>query len=140
MDRVENWPSALLAVVADAMHAPFVWGAHDCVTFAADCVRAVTGVDLLADLPGWAGPKQALRVIEEQGGMAAALTARFGEPIGPAWAQRGDVGLLVEGEAGDGLTGIAVAVCMGDVWLAPGTDGLERLPLAAVAQAWKVGR
>lgn len=140
MDRIPNWPSALLAVVADASRAPFEWGVHDCVTFAADCARAMTTADPLADLPPWASARQALQVIESEGGMAAALTKRFGEPIAPAFAQRGDVGLVAGSAPGEGLTGIALAVCMGDVWLAPGTDGLERLPLAAIGHAWKVGR
>jgi hypothetical protein len=139
MDRVSNWPSALLDVISKASATPFDWGSHDCVTFAADCVRAITGADPLADLPPWASAKQGLRVIADAGGMPAALSARFGEPIPPAFAQRGDIGLLTDTSADEEATGITVAVCMGDVWLAPGTDGLERLPLAAVAQAWKVG-
>jgi hypothetical protein len=140
MDRIDHWPTALMTTVAAAQPRPFDWGVHDCVTFAADCVRAMTGADPLADLPGWASARQALRVIHDLGGMEAALSARLGEPIAPAFAQRGDLGLLHADPAGDDMTGITVAVCMGDVWLAPGTDGLERLPLAAVAKAWKVGR
>jgi hypothetical protein len=43
MTRLELWPSRLDAVIQAAATRPFAWGEHDCCTFAADCVEAVTG-------------------------------------------------------------------------------------------------
>lgn len=133
MNRLDRWDTRLMECVHAAQDRPFDWGSHDCVTFAADCVRAMTGEDPLEGLATWADGKGAMRVIQSLGGIPAALTARFGEPINPAMARRGDLG-MTDGE----VTGCVVLVCCGDWWVGPGPDGMQRLPLEAVRQAWRV--
>lgn len=138
--RVEHWERILVQRVAESSTAPFVWGSHDCVTFAAGLVQAITGRDVLEGLPAWADPRSARRAIESAGGLAQALTDRFGEPIAPAMAQRGDLATLKASATPDGIeaTGWTVAVCVGEYFLAPGVGGLCRVPLDSVEQAWRV--
>lgn len=47
-----NWHQHLAQTLQAAMTRPFSWGEHDCCLFAADCVQAVTGVDVAADFRG----------------------------------------------------------------------------------------
>lgn len=138
MSRVEHWERKLLDVVEAARPRAFAWGQHDCVTFTAECVTAITGTDPLADLPPWSSATGAMRTIEAVGGLEAALTERFGDPIAPAFAQRGDLGLLEADRSP--ITGVTLAVCVGEWWVAPAQRGLARLPLDAINAAWRVGR
>lgn len=133
MDRLDRWDMRLMECVQAAQTKPFEWGSHDCVTFAADCVRAMTGCDPLKGVEPWGDAKGALRAIQARGGLSDAITSLFGEPIPPAMARRGDVG-MTDGD----VTGFGLLVCCGDVWVGPGLDGLQRLPLDVVRQAWRV--
>jgi|GEM_PF-5939403 len=47
-ERAEGW-RRLQIVIADYETRPFVWGTADCLCFAADAVRAFTGLDSLGD-------------------------------------------------------------------------------------------
>lgn len=132
MRRVD-WEERLSALVAAALGEGFVWGAHDCCTFAADAVVACTGRDVMGELRGTYGSvRTAMRVLEAEGGLAAAVTARLGAPIAPLMAQRGDVVLHeVEGYP-------ALAVVMGTHALAPMAKGVQRIPTRGWLNAWRV--
>lgn len=126
--------AAFDALLRDRMRTPFQWGVHDCCTFAADAVLALTGQDPAADVRGTYGDEAgATAVLEAAGGLQAA-GARAGEAIAPRAAAVGDVG-LVQYAGREQL-----AVCAGSVWLVPATRGLAALPFTAAAAAWRVGR
>lgn len=126
------WRARFDALVAQRLRTPFAWGSHDCCLWAADCVQATTGHDPAADLRGsYTTALGAARVLASIGGLAAA-GARGGPPIPPLAAAVGDVGLVQHG--GREL----LAVCAGEVWLAPALPGLAALPLAAATLAWRV--
>ena len=133
--RVDNWPSRLALVVADAERMPFGWGVHDCAIFARNCQVAVTGKDRFGDLFG--GYKTALgaaRRIKRAGfdDIEGLLSAHLPEvPVN--FAQRGDVAVV---DAGHGAT---LAVMLGETVALPGLDGLARYPRALVRRAWRVG-
>lgn len=133
MNRLQNWPEALHAYVDACRPKPLDYGTHDCATFAAAAVQIVTGEDVLGGLM-WSGEKGALRQLEVEGGLEAAVTSRLGEPIPIEYAQRGDV-VLAE------MRGrYVLGVCLGDVCAGPGIEQLEFYPTIRALKAWGVGR
>lgn len=127
-----RWRERFDAIVSLRMGTPFSWGLHDCCLWAADCVQATTGTDHAADYRGsYSNALQAARLMADLGGMAA-LGGRAGPPIAPLQAGVGDVGLVVQGGQE------TLAICAGDVWLAPAADGLAALPFDAARMAWRV--
>lgn len=152
--RLPDWPERLAALERRCAGLPFAWGVHDCFTWAADAVLAITGVDLLDGLRGrWAGRRQAMRLLADlqpdaqpPGGLVCVsrvVSQRLGEPLPSVLlAQRGDVVLVTKA---DGATP-GLAVCLGAVVAGPGASGLVRVPLLQAGEAptralcaWGVG-
>jgi hypothetical protein len=116
--RRQDWPQRLAEFNVSRRRMPFTWGGNDCVTLAADWIEQATGTDPIADIRGWTDALSAARTIEALGGLEAAITARLGEPIPPAFARRGDVVLL--DIAGRETVGVVV-------------------PMGVALAAWRVG-
>lgn len=83
---------------------PFTWGSTDCAHFAADCVEAITGRDLLGTLRGaYAGRLGAMARIRARGyrdipgAVAGFLEAAGAARIDPRAAGPGDIGITAEG-------------------------------------------
>lgn len=146
LQRLPDWLQRLNAWVESARVRPFRWGEWDCVMAANDCLCAITGAseqygDGLAGLR-WDGLKGALRQLEVEGGLAAAVTRVLGDPIDPRLAQRGDVLLM---PAPDFPGGAVLNICLGETACGPGEEGLVVRPLfdgntLLATAAWKVGR
>ncbi len=136
--RVPGWPERLAAVIEAARTRPFAWGQHDCCLFAADCIKAMTSLDL-AHL--WRGTYR-----DEDG--ASAQLRRHGyrsirhlvgfqlavhgfRRIHPVLAHRGDV---------VAMAWQTVGVMDGARVLAPGKDGLAGLSIRLARHAWAIGR
>lgn len=133
MERLSDWEQRLGDVVAQRLAVPFAWGSNDCVLFAADCVFAMTGQDLVADWRGqWSDQSSAVRAIVRAGGLEAAVQGCGLEQIQPLFAQRGDVVLHRQGGVD------ALAVCVGANLAAPGEAGLMFIGLEHGVQAWRV--
>jgi hypothetical protein len=150
MHRLQGWPELLADWVERNRARPFVWGEWDCVLAAADCVQTITGEDTLAGLR-WDGVRGALRQLEVEGGLEAAVTRVLGEPVAPAFAQRGDVLLigtvpavmpdLSAQDAARPEFRHALAICLGETCVSPGRGGLVFPPTLDVSfKAWMVGR
>lgn len=120
------------ALVRSRMREPFGWGVHDCCLFAADAVKALTGVDPAAGFRGtYSTAAEAVDVLARIGGIEAAA-ARVGSEIRPLFARQGDVGLLEDGKR------LMLGVCAGAMWLVPMAMGLGVRPLAVATKAWRV--
>lgn len=129
---------AYAALIRDARRKPFQVGVHDCVAFAAASIKARTGRDVLAELdldPTWRTEAEATAAIEALGGLRAALTRLFGEPVGILQARLGDVALVVD-PSRPGQE--AVALVHAGMLLAPHARGLGSLPLKSALAAWNV--
>lgn len=129
---------AFTQVIADARTRTFEWGLHDCVTFASAAVRARTQRDVLAEIglfPAWRTALEAAHAIESVGGLHAALTHLFGEPVAILAARAGDVAIVRDPER---PSRELLAVCHHGVLLAPSLRGLAVLSLATALAAWKV--
>lgn len=122
--------AALLAMIERRAVIPFAWrGGRDCVSFAARAVKAQTGIDPRGDLR-WSSLKQARAAIAKEGGIEAALDARF-DRIAPALARRGDIAGIA-----DEMFGIRLMVVEGAMLVAPSANGLDRLPREHMIMAW----
>lgn len=134
MTRLRDWPERFNALVQSHAHTPFDWGAHDCCTFAADAVQAITGQDVMAGLrASYSSALSATNVLARLGGMQCAVSALLGPAIGPVYCSVGDV-LLVKNEGRDLL-----AVCNGASGLAPGPLGLVAVDIQTALAGWRVG-
>lgn len=69
---------------------PFEWGKFDCILFAFGWVKHATGTDYVAGIPPWNSAMQAMRLVEELGGIEAILDERFAR-INPNFAVDGDL-------------------------------------------------
>ncbi|WP_439547863.1 DUF6950 family protein [Falsiroseomonas sp.] len=135
LPRLQDWPERLAELVEDRRHAPFRWGGHDCVLWAADAVLACTGQDPAAEWRGrYATEAEADAIIGTAGGLAE-LVARAQAQRGAgecavAHAQRGDTALVEYGNT------LMMGVVLGDLVAVPGLNGLVFLKLRAARRAW----
>lgn len=131
MTKLHDWQLRLEALIGQRQTAPFAWGLHDCCTFAADCVEAITGQD-----PAPAGlrlhrtEKQALRALKRHGGVVGIATSAMGQPVSSSQARVGDVVLCQAGKRD------MLGVCNGTTALAPGPTGLVTVPIGELC--WRV--
>jgi hypothetical protein len=128
--RLRDWQSRLAACVAEHQAKPFAWGSNDCATFAAACVKAVTGEDRLSDI-SWSTDRDALSVLNQNGGLAAMASKRLGDEINPSMAQPGDIGITVQNGRD------ALCVCGGMHWHGPAAEGLATFAPEQVISAWR---
>jgi hypothetical protein len=115
MNRLPDWEARLAAYLEPLRTLPFAWGRHDCCTFTAGAVKAMTGVDPMPEFRGRyttaRGSVRALRRIGA-GTLASTLSGKF-ETVDPSLAHRGDIIMS------NGLLGI----CLGPFLVAVGSGG-----------------
>ena len=95
MQRLPDWRTRLGAHIAAHRTRPFAYGAHDCATFAAGAVQAVTGSDPAAGLTGYTTRAGGLRRLRRNGleDHVAFVASRFAE-IPVAGAGQGDLAVI----------------------------------------------
>lgn len=129
--RVADWLPRLRAEIEAAETRPFSWGSHDCCKFAARCVDAITGQPV--DLP-YDDQRSALRMIAREGGIAAGVTARYGDPVTWWHARRGDLCLV---DTPDGIG--SLGVCLGPTIACVHEQyGLAYVPVDSAVHCWRV--
>ena len=129
MRRLPDWRARLGAHIAAHRVRPFAYGAHDCATFAAGAVQAVTGSDPAPGLAGYTTRTDGIRRLRRSGleDHVAVVASRFAE-IPTAQAQQGDLAVI---EAAGGLS---LGVVCGAFVLAPTRpSGLAAVPLTPTA-------
>ena len=132
MTRLHSWQTTYAEFMASRLSMPFAWGSNDCAHFAGACVRAITGVDVIADtFRGYTTELQAARLIKDHGGVVGIATAALGEPVSTLFANVGDV-VLCSADGRDML-----AICNGSTAMAPGPLGL--VAVAMGDKCWRVG-
>ena len=136
MYRKPDWDARIAAYLEPLRLRPFEWGRHDCCTFTAGAVEAMTGVDPMPEFRGRystaVGSARALRRFGA-GTLAATLDGKFA-PIAAPLAQRGDIVMA------DGLLGIAWGSFMFAVGREGDREGLIRIDRATWGdpRAWRV--
>jgi hypothetical protein len=135
LPRVDHWERLLASAIDTARAKPFVWGVHDCPTFAFEVRMILTGGEDIAAL--WRG-----RYTTALGG--ARVMRRLG------WASLEDMGRTLLGEprpavllAGRGDivladTGLGFGVCTGAQAAGMAPEGLVTVPLTSCRFAWHI--
>lgn len=134
MTRVEYWPQVLADFLA-AADRPFCWGTWDCGLMAANCVLAMTGVDIAAEFRSrYKTARGARRVMRgSMGEMMTRVAATYGMPeVHIRLAQRGDMVMI------DTPLGEALGICTGATVACTGPDGLVFRPMARALRAWRI--
>lgn len=134
--RREDWPERLNDYIESRRDTPFEWGTNDCCMFAAHAIEAMTGENPAAEfVRKYKKQRSAQKIIKDHGGdLAGLICTKLGQEIDPRQAQRGDV-MLVQIPTEDRE---CAAVCLGDVWAAPGQDGLVFGTMKSALTAWRV--
>lgn len=133
LPRLRDWPERLDALLRDRADWPFVWGVHDCCTFCADAVQAITGVDVMGTLrQRYQSAVEAMALTQELGGLKGAVSSVLGEPCIPALCTVGDVLLLSNDDRE------VVALCNGETAIVTGPRGLLAIASPHILAAWRV--
>ncbi|MCX5570623.1 DUF6950 family protein [Kaistia nematophila] len=134
IQRRDDWRPALHEAIEATRREPFQWGERDCALFAADCVKAMTGIDLGFGFRGSyddaAGAAKALR----RAGFSDLpdVVASFFEEIHPVRAGVGDIAAIETAE------GWALGVYGGPRVTVLRPDGLGSVDRSMVTRAFRV--
>ena len=132
--RVRNWPSVLAKFIESRRNMPFAWGVNDCALFAADAIRAITGVDHAAIFRGlYDTQSQANAIVAQYGGLRPFVSYFLGPEIDPKLARRGDIALITDAKGREVLS-----VCLGASFAATGETGLKFFKIKDAVSAWRV--
>lgn len=137
LHRFSDWEDRLRTYLDRVRDDKFAWGTHDCALFAANCVRAQTGIDPAEAFRGTydsaRGAAEALRQ-HGQGTLLKTVTSWLGQPSCPHHAKRGDIMMR------DRMT---TGVCVGQYsWFVgvedQNTDRLAVIPTASCRYAFHI--
>jgi hypothetical protein len=131
-ERFPAWPTFLDEAVSAARARPFDWRQHNCATFAADCVQAVTGVALHRCFAQWMASTRSARRQADALDLHADSIVGADRRIPVALAQRGDLVIVRTARPP------ALAICMGVSAAAVGPAGLVFVPMGAATCAWRI--
>jgi len=136
MSRHPQWEARLADFVAENMARPYAWGSWDCVLFAADAVKAITGEDHgRGHRRKYKNSVGAFRYLKELGfdSPEALIDSVLEEkPVG--FAGRGDL-VLTE----DGIPALSMGAFALSVGQEGNHEGLVRVPREQWVKAWAVG-
>lgn len=128
--------AALIGVIEARSARGFAWrGRRDCAGFVSRCAEAQTGIDPLGTLR-WNSRREAWQVLAAEGGLEAAMDARF-DRIAPAMAQRGDIAGVPDTASG-GRMGLRLMIVEGAMLVGPDRHGLGRQKRSEMTMAWDV--
>ena len=130
--RFSDWQTRLQAYLGCIAREPLAYGQHDCALFAADAVRAMTGVDFAAPYRGkYATLAGGLRLLARAGfADHVALARAHLTPVAVALAMPGDLAVF------DTEAGLALGVVQGAAVYVLHVDGV--LGLVALTNATEV--
>lgn len=140
MKRREDWPEKLAEELRASLSRKFEWGVFDCCLFAANCIRAMTDVDVAENIRGKYKTKHgALRVVRSFGSIekladAYATTGGF-EEVKKEFLRRGDI-VLVYVKASKLPTFSALGVFNGYGVFLAGEKSLAQVPRFMVVKGW----
>ena len=135
LPRIDHWERLLAAAIDTARAKPFVWGVHDCPTFAFEVRMILTGGEDIAAL--WRGRYTTAlggqRVMRRLGwtSLEEMGHALLGEPrLAVLLAGRGDI-VLAD-------TGLGFGICNGATAVGMAPEGLVTVPLTSCRLAWPI--
>lgn len=144
MQRLQDWPARLSALIERRRRMPFKYGVHDCCQFARAAVQAQTGIDPAdtVGLQAYRTHSAATVQLRRLGGIEVLPSAIGLEEVPVSFAQRGAIVLLhhAAGRPEKQLVRLSsLGICLGEHSVFPARRGLVFHCTAACAQAWRVG-
>lgn len=134
LTRLVDWHARLVAYLSDASRQPFEYGRHDCATFAAGAVAAMTGTDLAEAMRGrYRTLKGGLRMLRRDGfaDHVEFAAANF-EEVPVARACPGDIAAV------PGPDGQALGIVQGGAIYVLTPGGLGLVPLLGADRVFRV--
>ncbi len=129
--RYPDWPIRLNEYIAEAQKKEFKLGEHDCCTFAAGAVEAITGEDWMSEFRGhyddWQSSEDALDEIGYDN-LYKTLTKKFGSAILGQKGRKGDLAFY-EGSCG---------IVLGRYAIFLGENGYAYVLLRHLQRAWRI--
>ncbi len=130
--RYPDWPIRLNGYITDVRNEQFELGVFDCCTFAAGCIKAITGVDHMPEFRGhydsWDTADKALKEIGHQN-LYKTLYKKFGPALPGVQGQVGDLAFY------DGCCGII----MGRYALFLASGGFSHVRITFVQRIFRIG-
>ena len=138
MNRRQGWEARLDRAIAAGRRAPFQYGGdapHDCLSFPAACIAAVTGVDLYEPFRGrYADEAGARALVPNIEAFLEETAARLSWPAQDArTARKGDLAAVRLGET------FLCAVVYGGLVIPEAPAGLRRFSLFMAEKIWRIG-
>jgi len=133
MTRLPDWQARLTDYLRSVARQGFAYGRHDCCTFTAGCVAAMTGVDPMRGFRGYRTLAAGLRRADARGHVdhIAFVATRF-EECPPSFAQAGDIAVVA------GATFPSLGIVQGARIHVIGPHGIGTVPLDAATRAFRV--
>lgn len=132
--KTEGWEKRLSEFLRERRDMPFEWYNNDCMSFAAEAVKVMTGVDYFKGFNGYKDEKTAVELLRRNGGVSGIVTKCLGQPHRDyRKAKRGDIVIVRAPTDAGGVvddTGQRIAVVT--------FEGLKRLPLNRAVKVWGI--
>lgn len=145
MKRYDDWQARLKKAVAGARSRPFLYGSHDCCLAAADCVKAMTGTDLMVGFRGkYRSAAGAARLMRSDGKgtllktLISLVPAHGGKRIPVFMAGKGDL-VVTKKALHDEAQGQAAGIWLDNTAIFPGEMGWVHLPRTDLVAAFRIG-
>ncbi len=111
-----------MAYIEAVRDRPFEWGRHDCCCFAAGAVQAMTGRNPMAEFLGAYSDRESARLALREigaGTLYHTMLTKFGRPLHPSRARRGDIAYAVH-------EGPTLGICLGQECAFVGEQGQQK--------------
>lgn len=146
--RIHGWRGNLKKMVLENGARPFEWGVNDCMTLAAEAIRIMTGLDVMAKWPEYHNKHEAIEAVNQKYGLGFLETfTRIFEDAGfeptPFFAL-GNVGFIktenMDQEAAELFDGVTLATGLSDTGhvFAPGRSGLVLIHRYERVKIWRL--
>lgn len=135
MKRLSDWEPRLDIAIAAGRRAPFAYGSHDCLSFPALCIEAVTGVDLFEPFRGrYNDQAGAAALVPDMEPFLEDLAQRHAWAAQePCTARKGDLAAVRLGAT------FLCAVVYGSLIIPEAPAGLRRFGLLMAEKVWRIG-
>ena len=144
MTKLDHWQTRTFPnFLRERASTPFCWGKNDCAMFAADAIRAITGIDIASDFRGkYTTELGAMKTIKQVCGGSSVVDAaiycatKHGlmENKHPLMAKVGD--LVIVSNGGTMIAGVVHT--NGREVVSVGESGLVLLPITQVTRSWSI--
>ncbi len=145
MKRIDGWHRALAVAIRARAKQKFEYGTFDCSLAAADCVLAMTGIDLMADFRGQYNSAASAAVALNKIGKPTLLKTLIslvpkhgGKRIPVHHACKGDL-VVTKKALHDAVQGQAVGVWLDSAAIFPGETGWVHVSRTDLIAAFKIG-